>query len=164
MVVAVSFCIDVEANTDNLYINNESHLLDNIEFYREKLIGGETPFGEIVFISPEQPDIHVVDELWNSILGLCFESIPNLAVGKTFIYSYFDTDAYIEIRPSGSMAQVSGSLISSATFDLYSLLLALYECGQRYIKLLDLLNHQATLQMLRNQAKVAKQSLMRLNR
>lgn len=160
MAIKVEFCVsiadescvselDVEINFDTLY----QALLLEFPLY-----------GAIIIEIPGEPEVRIEDELWAAIQGLCFQSIPYLSAYKEFRYSYLSSSGYFVLAPSQASIDISGDYVPSISVPYEETLPALFNCGQRFIKLLyrlkkEAVHYEALIKHLEEQAEIAKQSL-----
>ena len=116
---------------------------DHKLFISEKEIGGndsliskiqqtENLEGSISIVY-EDKSILIVDELVPWIQNLCFVPIPNLVCGENAEINYFSREGVLHIENDGKMVTMSDRFNKSASYPLKEIILALMDCGNRFI-------------------------------
>lgn len=112
-----------------------AHLLDEDRDFVASLMAQEEIEGAIVI-----GDASILDDLSSATQRLCFEAIERLMPpGSTYEYRYFTSNAHATLVTSVDSATIvlSGEYIPACQFPRGELLVALYECGRRYLAFLE---------------------------
>ena len=120
--------------------------LDEVALGRitEGLIEGMDPLEGALVIDDGRARAAIIDELASAVQGLCFEAVTALIErpAESYRYRYFNTDTMARISSSGSPVQgiclvLVGQGIPATQHDPEALLVALYQCGIRYLEWLE---------------------------
>jgi hypothetical protein len=107
-------------------------------------------------------EAEVADELFAVVQHLCFNAvIALLRDGAVFDYSYFSSNASVQLRAEGDSLVLSGSEfeVPETTFPRCELLRRLYACGERWITTVDGLGRSGDVNHLRPFAEAAQSAL-----
>lgn len=90
--------------------------------------------GILVLAHQGSPDIQICDEIEPWVQNLCFDSIPKMLAGQSHEILYFSRPGFVRIEPKGESVRLSGDLIPTIQLPIHTLIPALYDCGNRFIK------------------------------
>jgi hypothetical protein len=112
-----------------------ARFLDSDRDFLASLIAQEGIEGAIVIGSAS-----ILDDLSSATQRLCFEAVERLVVpGATYEYQYFTSNAHATLVSfsDGATIALSGEYLPACEFPRGELLVALYECGLRYLGFLE---------------------------
>jgi hypothetical protein len=164
MSVKVTFCIDCYSDDNKLARRlTEDELDRNFWRYSAYLAKEAALHGEIVIQELGFEELHIVDELYNSIAGICFLSLPNLAAGRAYIYTYFECSVRLRLVVHHGYLKCFGEDVPYLEAPVSELLPALYSCGERYLSTLLRLpgytHKSAAIQGLEQCAEIGRRAL-----
>ena len=133
----VTFCVDlgqdcVKADT----------LQREFADYQSQLEAEFPQYGELILRNDGSGEIRVRDELAAAVQGICFSSIPQIASGKEYVYTYFSASGRLVFIPSTVFVEVIGDQVKPAKFRRDTLLPALYQTGNDYLSLIEKLESE----------------------
>jgi hypothetical protein len=117
-----------------------ARLLDEDRAFVALLIAQEAVEGAVVI-----GDASILDDLSSATQRLCFEAVEQLvAPGATYGYQYFTSNAHATLSSSadGATIVLSGEHLPACEFSRKELLVALYQCGLRYLGFLEELSRR----------------------
>ncbi len=131
MNIDVSFWVK---GKDGAYLNEAE-----IEWYVSELKENDELSGFVTIVS-ETHRVELSDDLDYLVPKLCFSSIPDLSNNQSFSIIKASSSGSYEIHTDQQHFWVSGTNIREVAFDKGSLLIALFQCGSRFLELLRKLN------------------------
>ncbi|MCF2150973.1 hypothetical protein IQ276_032020 [Desmonostoc muscorum LEGE 12446] len=165
MKTKVEFCAYIREENEFPCIDENTLKID-FEKYREKLINNLDADGLIVISSLEEPDtrIQIQDELWAIVQNLCFIAILDLVAQKSAVVRIYNNYGYVRLDPEANQVRISGDGIPDVRIDRSDLIIALYDCGKRFIEFFRMLRgndleYQDVIQGLEEHAETAKQCI-----
>jgi hypothetical protein len=117
----------------------EKELEQGIEKYGAQLRAEHAYEGAIDIRVPEEPELEIEDELPALVKNFCFSAIPDLLAEKNVVIRYHSYYGYLRLDPEGWRILVSGDGLPTVRIPRNKLLPAIYDCGQRFIRFLELL-------------------------
>ncbi|HET9624572.1 MAG TPA: hypothetical protein VFP84_24555 [Kofleriaceae bacterium] len=117
-----------------------------IEELDEAMVAARIAAGNIISLREEEAldgvlrigTAEICDELTPAVHRLCFDAVSALVIdGSVFDYPYFSSTENAHLRSVGDMVALTGSDVPESTFPRRDLLCALYDCGGRWIAMLD---------------------------
>ncbi|WP_138502614.1 hypothetical protein [Nostoc sp. PA-18-2419] len=165
MKTKVEFCAYIREGNEFPCID-ENTLKVDFKKYRDKLINYLDADGLIVISSLDEPNtrVQIQDELWAIVQNLCFITIPDLVAEKSAVVRIYNNYGFVRLDPEGNIVRISGDGIPDIRIDRSELIVALYDCGKRFIEFFRMLRgndleYQDVIQGLDEHAKTAKQSI-----
>ena len=118
---------------------DEEEISENFEIYKHKLQKNKDLEGMITIAESGKEDIEVTEEFWYIALNLCFNPIIELFNDNTrcYLFQHYSSDDVIVFIPMGKYLRLFGDDIEGVSYDKTSLLVELFNCGQRLIALLE---------------------------
>jgi hypothetical protein len=89
--------------------------------------------GSLDIAASGAPTTRVIDELAPWVQNLCFRAVPPLAAGEPARVSYYSRSGSVLLTPRGDVVELSGDLNPAARYPKRALLVALVECGHRFL-------------------------------
>lgn len=133
MSIKASFCVSVnydlcldETQLETFFADNGSQLLDK-----------EYLDGELILITPDQPELRIEDEFYPLIQNFCFSVIFSLVESKEVEILNFSYNGSVKFSPMGLETEISGEFVPTIRVITIELIQALYKCGQRVITFLS---------------------------
>ena len=127
---------------DEVYVT-ERALAANLEAHAAALRARKDHDGILVLSAPGQAEQRIEDELRALVPNLCFDAIPRLLDRKAVSVAYFSYPGAFDLVPVDSVIRLSGDFLSATSYRRDDLLVALFECGCRFIRLLQRLHGEA---------------------
>ncbi|MDF5707282.1 MAG: hypothetical protein PUP90_06270 [Nostoc sp. S4] len=165
MKTKVEFCAYIREGNEFPCID-ENTLKVDFEKYRDKLINYLDADGLIVISSLDEPNtrVQIQDELWAIVQNLCFIAIPDLVTEKSAVVRIYNNYGFVRLDSEGNLVRISGDGIPDLRIDRSELIVALYDCGKRFIEFFRMLRgndfeYQDVIQGLEEHAETAKQSI-----
>jgi hypothetical protein len=164
MSIKVTFCIDCYSNDNKLARRLTEDELDlNFWRYSAYLAKEDEIHGDIIIEVPGYEELHIVDELYNSIAGVCFLSMSNLAAGRAYTYTYFECSVKLRLVMHRGYLKCFGEDVPYLEASASELLPALYHCGERYLNTLlrvpGYTHKSSAIQGLEQCAEIARRAL-----
>jgi hypothetical protein len=102
----------------------------------------------------------IADTLFSAVQRLCFDGAAALLVdGAVVEYRYFSSNEKARLVACGDAVALSGSDVPESTFPRRELCRALYECGVRFLAMLDQIGRAPDANHLRPFAAAAQSAL-----
>lgn len=120
---------------------SEKELAGNLEDYRPRLLETQIIEGALLIGPRDKPGIELMDELWVLVQGLCFRAVCVLMNDpeSDYVYRYMSADETFTLSPQWPKLRLSGTSAPALSVDAGELLQALFDCGERYLALLEAL-------------------------
>jgi hypothetical protein len=107
------------------------------------LIDLDTIVGAVVIVGDDGERASIVDDLGSAAQRLCFDAVSALssAAATRYSYRYLISDTTVLLTPTrtadATTVAITGDAVGTRTYDADPLLLALLDCGRRYLGFLE---------------------------
>jgi len=116
----------------------EAELRTQISQHRERLRNDAEYEGVLELRTPNTTPFVIEDSLPALVKNFCFLSIPDLVASKSAVYHYHSQYGQIQLNPEVDMVRISGDDNAPLLVGQAVLLRSIYDCGLRFIDLLEL--------------------------
>ncbi len=129
MAISISFCI----NTNENECIEDRQLTSNLEYHKNSLLSNENFDGGISIESSPAQKVFISDELESLVQNLCFEAVVDLYHGKSVLINIFSYYGQVNLDVDEGVVIIHGTHIGKIFADKQQLIIALFECGLRFV-------------------------------